>query len=212
MKPQARLRSGDIAIIVGMIALLGGAIWLPIVLFSQWPTHAAIRDEGRTVEARVVGKQEQLTGGARRQRKSASENFFFEVAFDPARGVPFASRAAATRPGAPSPITAPRSGADIVASLNFGRPAHAGIAAAGGGLRVTVNAGSYERFDAYRIGDAISVTYLPADPQSARLTEIVEAQSPWLSMAGSAGLLLGGSILCLVGLRRRRRNSGGTLA
>lgn len=203
MKPQAKLVPGDIRIIIGMIALLGGAIWLPIVLLTAMPEHSALLREGRTVEGQVVGKQEELTGGARRQRRSASENFYFEVAFDPAQGVPFGSEPA-TPTAAPRTAT-PRSGADIVAGLDIGKPAAATVYATGGGKRVRVNAGSFERYEAYRIGEAISLTYLPSDPAGARLTELVESQNPWLSLAGSAGLLVAGLILCLTGVRRRRR-------
>lgn len=202
MKPQAKLRPGDISIIGGMLAILGGAIWLPIVLFSEMPQYSALKRDGRTVTGQIVGKNSELSAGARRQRKSASENFFFEISFDPARGVPFGSVAPT-----PSPTTipaTPRTGKDIVAGLSFGKAAGSTESAAGGPARVRVNAGTFERFEAHRIGDGISVSFLPSDPAGAKLTEVAESANPWLSLAAAAGLLLCGTGLSLVGFRRRK--------
>lgn len=202
MKPQAKLSPSDISIIAGMVLILGGAIWLPIVLFSEMPLYSALKREGRTVTGQIVGKHSELSAGARRQRKSASENFFFEISFDPARGVPFGSSAPAPTP-APTQATQ-RTGKDIVAGLNFGKAAAGTGTAAGGPTHVRVNAGTFERFEAHRIGDGISVSYLPSDPAGAKLTEVAEAHNPWLGLAAATGLLLGGAGLCLAGFRRRK--------
>lgn len=205
MKPQAKLLPGDIGIIVGMLAILGGAIWLPIVLFSEMPHYSALKRDGRTVIGQIVGKHSELSAGARRQRKSASENFFFEISFDPARGVPFGSSAPA-RSSAANPAT-PRTGKDIVTGLNFGKAAGGKGSDAGEPARVRVNAGTFERFEAHRIGDGISVSYLPSDPAGAKLTEVADSANPWLSLAAAAGLLLSGAGLSLVGFRRRKTNA-----
>lgn len=201
MKPQAKLRPGDLMIISGMLAVLGGAIWLLLVLFGDLPEYRAMRNEGRTVAGQIVGKQSELSAGARRQRKSASENFYFEVTFDPARGHPFGGTSPAMSP-APRP-TAPRSGQDIVASLKIGGGGAGSPVVAGGAVRVRVNAGSFERFEAHRIGDAISLSYLPGDPAGARLTEIAQSESPWTSFSAAVALLVTGIGLCLLGFRRR---------
>lgn len=205
MKPQAKLLPGDIGIIVGMLAVLGGAIWLPIVLFSEMPHYSALKRDGRTVVGQIVGKHSELSAGARRQRKAASENFFFEISFDPARGVPFGSSAPA-RSSAEIPAT-PRTGKDIVAGLSLGKATGSQKTVASGPARVRVNAGTFERFEAHRIGDAISVSYLPSDPAGAKLTELAESANPWLSLAAAAGLLLSGAGLSLVGFRRRKTNA-----
>lgn len=63
MKPQAKLLPGDIGIIVGMLAVLGGAIWLPIVLFSEMPHYSALKRDGRTVIGQIVGKHSELSAG-----------------------------------------------------------------------------------------------------------------------------------------------------
>ncbi|MBN8485010.1 MAG: hypothetical protein J0L50_09545 [Sphingomonadales bacterium] len=204
MNAKTRLQPGDLWIIAGMILTLGGAILLPVVMLGQNPEFARLKAEGMVVQATIAAKQNDLAASTRRRQVGTSENFYFEVVFDPARGVPFGQHGAAA--DAPvTPTAKPRSGADIVAGLDIGKPRPAATGLAGAGARARLNAGSFERFEAHDTGDVISVTYLPTDPGGARLTELVEDHDPLPGQLGGGALLLGGIGVMVSGFRRRKR-------
>jgi hypothetical protein len=197
MSNKAKLRPGEVWIIVGMLPLLAGAIWLPILLFDKMPAYSALTAKGHTVEGVVWSKEVETTTNSRRRRNSSSENYYLVIAFDPGRGVPYGSQ---DDPVDAPPHAAPKSGKDIVDGLF--RSAKPGV---GGDARIRVNAGSHERFEAHSIGDAISVTFLPGDPDSAKLTERVRSFNPWPQVLGAVALLLGGIVASWFGFRRRRQ-------
>lgn len=204
MSTKARLQPGDLWIIAGMLMALGGAILLPVVLFGQMPEFSRLKSDGLVVQATIAGKQTSVQASPRRRQAGTSENFYFDVVFDPARGVRFGQHASPRDLAAPA--AKPRTGAEIVAGLGPGKSA---ALPSGSSARARVNAGSFERFDTHQTGDAISVTYLAADPAGAKLTEIVEGHNPWPGLLGGTCLLIGGIGLGLAGWRRRKRALGG---
>lgn len=205
MHDKTRLGPGGLTIILGMIAVLGGAILLPIVLFGQMPEFSRLKSEGRVVDAVIMAKQTALKANTQRRQAGSSENFYFVVSFDPAAGVPFDS-AVQAKPLAPANPGKPKSGAEIVAALDFGSPATS--QAPGPRIEARVNAGSFETFEQHRTGEAISVTYLPDDPSSTRLTATVRAFNPIPLIMLGAALLLGGVLSCWLGWKKRKAGSG----
>lgn len=199
MSGKAKLRPGEIRIVIGMLALLGGLIWLPVLLFGQMPEFRALKSEGRTVEGVIRAKETQLASGSRRRRESAGENFYFVVAFDPRRGVPYGPANSAA--GKEAPPAAPRSGKDIVAGM-FGPKSGSSVPAMGS-VTVRLHAGSYANFEERSIGDGISVTFLPDDPRRAKLTDAVHRFDPLPSILAALGLLAGGIVTILSGFKRR---------
>ena len=207
MSAKARLYPGDLWIIAGMVLTLGGAILLPAMMLGQNRDFARLKSDGLVVRATIAAKQTDINAATRRRQAGTSENFLFEVVFDPARGVPFGQHAPAS--SAPPAVGKPRSGTDIVAGLDIGPAKAAAPVPTGPVVRARVNAGSFDRFEAHGVGDPISVTYLAGDPASARLTEIVEDHEPLAGLLGGGGLLVAGIALAVAGFRRRKRAMSG---
>lgn len=200
MTDKTRLGPGGLSIILGMLAILGGAILLPVVLFGQMPEFSRLKSEGQVVDAVIVAKQTMLEASTQRRQAGSSENFLFVVSFDPSTGVPFDAVIDAKPAASPKP-SKPRSGADIVAALDIGGPTDS--PATGALTRARVNAGSYENFERYQTGETISITYLPDDPAATRLTQTVRAFNPLPLIALAVALLAGGILSCLSGWKKR---------
>jgi hypothetical protein len=200
MNDKTKLGPGGVSIILGMLGALGGAILLPVVLFGQMPEFSRLKSEGLVVDALITAKQTELTTNTKRRQAGSSENFFFVVSFDPSAGVPFAE-ASDQRPAAPANSGAPKSGADIVAGLDIGGSPT--VPGAGAGIQARVNAGSFDTYEQYQTGEAISVTYLPGEPSATRLTAGVRGYNPVPIITAGLALLFGGLLAVWLGWRRR---------
>jgi hypothetical protein len=200
MSNKAKLKPGEWWIVAGIVATLGGGIFLPIILFDHMPVYSALKADGMVTDGVVLRKESEQSTSSRRKRNNSSENHYFVIAFDTKSGVPFSKNAE------PAPekrlVGKINSGADIVASLDFGgsaKPANVSFANA----QVRLNTGSFANFERYSNGDPISIVYLPNDPSQAQLTEAVRGYNPWPQLMIAVMLLIGGLAACWRGWVRR---------